>query len=73
MVTQSVLRKIGEILVQPLPVGMDPNALLRHVGEKGMAKAKPKAVVATVRAPSGQPLARMIAVPKPKPPKGKGK
>lgn len=38
-----------------------------------MAKPKIKAIVATVRAPSGRPLARMVAVPKPKPPKGKGK
>lgn len=33
-----------------------------------MAKPKVKAIVATVRAPSGRPLARMVAVPKP--PKG---
>jgi hypothetical protein len=39
-----------------------------------MAKPKVKPVVtATVRAPSGRPAARMIAVPKPKPPKGKEK
>jgi hypothetical protein len=41
---------------------------------KGQGKTAPKGfATATVRAPTGRPLARIVAVPKPKAPKGKGK